>query len=239
MSSQIHGNQPAGEPEDLDLDPHHEVHTHHVIIPVRVLTTVLLVLLGFTVLTVFCSRAEIWATNTFDVHIPQLVNVLIALSIAVVKSTLVAMYFMQLKYDNPLHALVFGFCLFALGLFLFFSLTDLGTRGVVFQYKQDANVVGGTGDSRVGAKPSYLRAREREIERVGAEKYRADAEAAHHAHAADHHAPVKPPSSANRSRPLRGPAGAKPGEHAPEGEHPPEGGQIPEAGHAPAPKGGH
>jgi len=57
------------------------------------------------------------------------VNVLIALSIAVVKSILVAMFFMQLKYDNPLHSIIFLFCLFALALFLFFAMTDLGAGG--------------------------------------------------------------------------------------------------------------
>ena len=39
-------------------------------------------LLFFTVLTVFCSRAEVWFAHKFDVEIPQLVNVAIALSIA-------------------------------------------------------------------------------------------------------------------------------------------------------------
>lgn len=234
MSSQIHGNQPAGGGEDLDLDPHHEVHAHHVIIPVRVLTGVLLVLLFFTTLTVFCSRAEVWATGTFDVHIPQLVNVLIALSIAVIKGTLVAMYFMQLKYDNPLNALVFGFCLVAFGLFLFFTMTDLGTRGVVFRYKQDANVVGGTGDSRIGPGPSYYRARERkkEAEHWTEQQYEsASAEA--HGHGEHPHGPPVPPSDANRSRPLRGPTTG--GDHAPEGGHAPAG----QADHEPPPRSGH
>src|SRR5215470_7187855 len=109
-----------------DTDPHHDLPSHgHVIIRPRTLVAVLAALLTFTVLTVFCSRAEVWAAHKFHVEIPQLVNVLIALSIAVVKSILVAMFFMQLKYDAPLNAIIFLFCLFAFTLFLFFSMTDL------------------------------------------------------------------------------------------------------------------
>src|SRR5258708_17437809 len=111
----------AHKPEAFDPDdPHHLIaHRGHVIIRPRTLVAVLLALLVFTVTTVFCSRAEVWAAHKFDVEIPQIINVLICLSIAVVKSILVAMFFMQLNYDNPLHSIIFLFCLFALALFLF------------------------------------------------------------------------------------------------------------------------
>jgi cytochrome c oxidase subunit IV len=129
-----------------DADPHHELASHgHVIIRPRTLIAVLSALLMFTVLTVFCSRFEVWAAHKFHVDIPQLVNVLICLSIAVVKSVLVAMFFMQLKYDNPLNAIVFLFCLFAFSLFLFFSMTDLGTRAMVYAYKSGEIQKGGLG----------------------------------------------------------------------------------------------
>ena len=127
-------------------DPHHLIRHHgHVIIRPRTLVAVLSALLFFTVLTVFCSRAEVWIAHKFDVEIPQLINVLIALSIAVVKSLLVAMFFMQLKYDNPLHSILMLFCIFALALFLFFSMTDLGTRGAVYAYKSGEIQKGGMG----------------------------------------------------------------------------------------------
>ncbi len=131
-----------------EIDPHgfHQGGHHgHVIIPMRVLAGVLGALLVFTVLTVAASRAEIWASAAFGLHIPHLVNVLVALSIAVVKSILVAMFFMQLKYDNPLNSLVFLFCLFAFALFLFFPLLDLGSRDVIYSYKAGEKLAGGTG----------------------------------------------------------------------------------------------
>ena len=141
MAAHAHAAQ-AFDPDD----PHHEIEHHgHVIIRPRTLVAVLLALLVFTVTTVFCSRFEVWFAHKFDVDIPQIVNVLICLSIAVVKSILVAMFFMQLKYDNPLHTIIFLFCLFALSLFLFFSMTDLGTRAIVYPFKSGEIQQGGLG----------------------------------------------------------------------------------------------
>jgi cytochrome c oxidase subunit 4 len=133
--------------ENFDpVDPHHLIAHHgHVILRPRTLVAVLGALLFFTVLTVACSRTEVWIAHKFDVEIPQLVNVLIALSIAVVKSVLVGMFFMQLKYDNPLHSILMLFCMFAVVLFLFFAMTDLGTRGVVYSYKSGEIQKGGMG----------------------------------------------------------------------------------------------
>jgi len=135
-------------PETFDeLDPHGEtkVHAHgHVIIPMRVLVGVLMALLVFTLVTVFASRFEIMLIEDFGVPIPHWVNVAVALSIALVKSTLVAMYFMQLRYDNPLNTLVLLFCLFAFSLFLGFSTLDLGTRDVVYPWKAGEIERGGT-----------------------------------------------------------------------------------------------
>jgi cytochrome c oxidase subunit 4 len=174
-------HQPATEPLD-QTDPHHELGHHgHVIVRPRTLVAVLAALLAFTVMTVFASRAEIWAAETFHVKIPNMVNVGIVLSIAAVKSLLVALFFMQLKYDNPLNAIVFLFCLFAFSLFLFFSMTDLSSRGVVYSYKAGEIQVGGLGinsavrDQSGGLvrgvdtqnKPIAVWARERRIEKIG------------------------------------------------------------------------
>jgi caa(3)-type oxidase subunit IV len=127
-------------------DPHHEIlHHGHVIIRPRTLVAVLALLLLFTVTTVAASRGEVWFAHKFNVEIPQLVNVLIALSIAVVKTLLVGLFFMQLKYDNPLHSILMLFCLFAVALFLCFAMTDLGTRGVVYAYKSGEIQRGGMG----------------------------------------------------------------------------------------------
>jgi cytochrome c oxidase subunit 4 len=138
-------HQPATEPLD-QTDPHHDLGHHgHVIVRPRTLVAVLAALLTFTVMTIAASRAEIWAADTFHVRIPNMINVGVVLSIATIKSILVAMFFMQLKYDNPLNSIVFLFCLFAFSLFLFFSMTDLGTRGIVYSYKAGEIQVGGQG----------------------------------------------------------------------------------------------
>ncbi len=129
-------------------DPHgyHAGEHHgHVIISPFTLTAVLAALVFFTVLTVGVSRAEIWIADMFHLNIPHWVNVVVALSIAVVKSILVCGIFMQLKYDKPLNSLIFLFCLFAVALFLGFSMMDMGTQGLVYKYSQDQIVVGGTG----------------------------------------------------------------------------------------------
>lgn len=129
-------------------DPHgeHPSHGHgHVIVSARMLIVVLSVLLVFTVLTVFLAQAEKWFATAFGVEIPQSVNVAICMSIATIKSVMVAMFFMQLKYDNKVHALVMGFCLLAFGLFLGFTALDLGSRGRIDPVKEFDVHAGGTG----------------------------------------------------------------------------------------------
>lgn len=230
-----HDPQPHGHMSPMDPHGDQAGHHGHVIIPVRVLAGVLCILLCFTVVTVFFSRAEGWVAGWFDIEIPHLVNVLVALSIAVVKSVLVAMYFMQLKYDNPLNALVFLFCLVAFTLFMFFSMTDLGTRAAVYDYKAPNHQDGGTGlaatdqNKLKAGKGIAEQRRLAAIEKLGAEEFARQAAVAHAEHAHEDHGP-KAPSDANRSRPLRGPTAPAPGHEAAPGQEP---------GHTPAPPAGH
>ena len=129
------------------LDPHgfQGGHEHgHVIVRVSLLRGVLLALAAFTILTVAASRGEIWFSHTFDVVIPQWVNVIIAMSIAVIKATLVVLFFMQLKYENKLNAVFLCSCLFLFGLFLFLTMGDLGTRDRIYRWQSQAVVPGGT-----------------------------------------------------------------------------------------------
>ena len=167
-------HQPSHQPLD-QLDPHHELkHAHgdHVILRMSTLAGVLGVLLFFTVLTVGQARAEIWANETFHIHIPQIVNALIVLAIAVVKASLVALFFMQLKYDSPLNGIVLVFSIFAVALFLGFSMIDLGMRNAIEDYKAGEIQQGGLGlqvTNRVdtGGKPITEWARAARIERIG------------------------------------------------------------------------
>ena len=83
------------------------------VIPVPVLIAVFLTLIVLTVVTVAASylplgEVEIW----------------VAMGIATVKAGLVAAYFMHLRYDNPLNAVLFVIGLLFVGLFVGFVLMD-------------------------------------------------------------------------------------------------------------------
>ncbi len=129
-------------------EPHledHAEHHEHVIVPKMTLQLTLAVLVFFTVLTVLLSMGEAWIANEFDIVIPQLVNVAIALSIASIKTTVVVMFFMQLKYDNPLNTMVFIFTVLTVLFFLGFTMLDLGFRGSINRFETDYIKNGGSG----------------------------------------------------------------------------------------------
>lgn len=140
--SPSHGSSHAGVAAH---DPHDQGHHEHKILGAGTLLGVLLTLLFFTILTVALSRGEAYFAQLFHITIPHWVNVLVALSIAVVKSYFVTSFFMQLKYDNPINSMVLYFCLFAFALFLFFAMMDLGMRDTVYAYKSGEVQQGGQG----------------------------------------------------------------------------------------------
>lgn len=55
-------------------------------------------------------------------------NVVIALFIASIKATLVALFFMHLRYDKPINGVIAGAGFLFLGIFLMFTFLDFGTR---------------------------------------------------------------------------------------------------------------
>jgi len=128
---------------------HFDAHGHkdhgHTIVSVATLRTVLALLLFFTLLTVGATQLEIWIASTFNVLIPQWVNVFVALSIAAVKTTIVVMFFMQLRYDNPLNTMIFVFTILTVFFFLGFTSLDLGNRGTIDRFKSYYIEPGGTG----------------------------------------------------------------------------------------------
>ena len=196
--------------EQRMLDPHgfhaHDAHKGHVIISGFTLVAVLTVLLFFTILTVFASRGEVWIAETFEIGIPQWVNVAIAMSIAVIKASLVCMYFMQLKYDNKLNTVIFLFCLFAAALFLGLTAIDLGQRDTIYDWKSGSIVPGGrpvqsTRGAEAISNPIAQHAREKYIQEHGEAawaKKMAELDAAR-----ARHSPFDPPahSTADWSRP--------------------------------------
>lgn len=165
-----------------EMDPHgygagHKHHGHH-IISGFVLKTVLLVLLVLTILTVGQAQLEQYIVGNFEVDLPRWVNVAVVMAIAVVKGCLVALFFMGLRYDNPMNAVVLCFTLFALGLFLGFTMGDLGARGVLYSYKKGEIVHGGIGnitrtingeiDTVPGGTPMTEHVRKKKIEQIAA-----------------------------------------------------------------------
>ena len=55
-------------------------------------------------------------------------NVVVALTIATIKATLVALFFMHLLHDKPVNGLIAAAGFLFLGLFLMFTLLDFDTR---------------------------------------------------------------------------------------------------------------
>jgi cytochrome c oxidase subunit 4 len=83
---------------------------------------VLAALLVLTTITVSVSYIDFGAPA---------VNVVAALGIASLKASLVALYFMHLRYDKPLNSVIFVTGLFFLGLLLMLTFIDMDTRDSV------------------------------------------------------------------------------------------------------------
>jgi cytochrome c oxidase subunit IV len=109
----------------------HGTHGHH-ILPTSLLLKVFGVLIALTVLTVVLALAE----KSGAIHLGAL-SVPVALAIAGVKATLVAMFFMALKYDNKINALAFVMSILFLVIFFVFTWLDTGFRHT-FQHSTGA-----------------------------------------------------------------------------------------------------
>lgn len=89
---------------------HHEV--GH-IAPMRVLLATGVALLILTLLTVLSAELDLGAANVY-----------VALGIAVLKGSLVALFFMHLRWDRPFNGIVFVGSLAFVALFLALAITD-------------------------------------------------------------------------------------------------------------------
>lgn len=89
----------------------HEQIAH--VMPIPILLAVFAALIVGTIATVAAAYVDLGE-----------LNLLIALGIATAKASLVAVYFMHLRYDNPFHALIFCIALAFLALFLMLTLLD-------------------------------------------------------------------------------------------------------------------
>ena len=160
-------------------------------------------LLFFTVLTVAASRAEIAIADGLNIAIPQWVNVSVAMTIAVIKAILVALFFMQLKYDNKLNAVVAATCIAGLGLFLGFSMLDLQTRGAINPEEQDEIQLGGGGLPRDNKVATIVAAKNKYIFEHSLEEWEEEMRAHHGGHLPEDASWSGP----DQSRPKHGPTG--------------------------------
>lgn len=88
------------------------------IVQLKVYVTIFLALLVGTTLTVWAGFRDF----------PGQLNVIIALTIAVIKATLVVLYFMHVRYGSRLVWLVFASALFWLAILFALTLSDYWTR---------------------------------------------------------------------------------------------------------------
>ncbi len=95
---------------------------HHHILPLRVYFAVAAALLVFTVITVIIAQFQFGEFN-----------LIIAMIIAAIKATLVALFFMHLKYDNRIYAIVFVGSLMFLAVFIIFTMFDTLRRGDIYE----------------------------------------------------------------------------------------------------------
>jgi cytochrome c oxidase subunit IV len=99
----------------------HNPHPHHITGP-RTYIAVLAALLVLTVITVGASYIHFGSGA---------LNVVIALSIATVKAALVGLFFMHLRHDSPLNAVIFCSSIAFLGLLLGLTFIDSASRANV------------------------------------------------------------------------------------------------------------
>ncbi len=104
----------AAEPAAPTHDPH-EDHGHGLahISPWQTLVKVWVALMALTILTVMATWVQLGTLNIW-----------IAMIIAVIKATLVVMYFMHLKYDKSFNTYVFTFSLAFVAFFLGMVMLD-------------------------------------------------------------------------------------------------------------------
>jgi len=93
-------------------------HAHSHILPLRVYFLVAAALFVLTGVTVAISFVH------FGVF-----NLLVAMLVAVVKASLVILFFMHLKYDNKLYLTIFLTAVVFLGVFIVLTMADTMTRG--------------------------------------------------------------------------------------------------------------
>jgi cytochrome c oxidase subunit IV len=89
------------------------------IVPVKIYAAIFLALMVGTALTVWAGLRDF----------PGKLNVIIALTIACIKATLVVLYFMHVRYSSKLIWVIFASALFWLAILFALTFSDYWTRG--------------------------------------------------------------------------------------------------------------
>jgi cytochrome c oxidase subunit IV len=89
------------------------------IVSIKVYLIIFLALMTGTALTVWAGLQDF----------PGQLNVIVALTIAVIKATLVVLYFMHVRYSSRLIWVIVASALFWLGILFALTLSDYWTRG--------------------------------------------------------------------------------------------------------------
>ncbi|MCH7601657.1 MAG: cytochrome C oxidase subunit IV family protein [Planctomycetes bacterium] len=110
------------ETEHAEHTGHHEV--GH-IVSVKYLFATCAALLVLTMLTVAAAQVDFTKYG-----LPEM-NIVVALAIAVVKASLVCLFFMHLFWDRPINAYIIIVALAFVGIFIAFAMTD------TFEYRAD------------------------------------------------------------------------------------------------------
>jgi cytochrome c oxidase subunit 4 len=95
-------------------------HNEHALDPKAEAKTYALTLVSLLILTAITVGASYIQFGSM--------NVVIALTIATIKATLVALFFMHLRHDKPVNAVIACAGFLFLGLFLLFTFLDVDTR---------------------------------------------------------------------------------------------------------------
>ncbi len=127
MSAQEHNDDHSKTHDDQH---HHDEHGHGLahVAPLKVLLGIWGALMVLTVVTVLATKVDFGSQ----------INLVIAMAIATVKATLVAMYFMHLRYDRPFHTVVVVGGLLAALLFVGLTLLDSGQYQPALQWTSEA-----------------------------------------------------------------------------------------------------
>ncbi|HWR83694.1 MAG TPA: cytochrome C oxidase subunit IV family protein [Candidatus Deferrimicrobium sp.] len=117
-------------------------HVPH-ILPLKVYLSVAVALLVFTVITVYIS------TLNFGPF-----NLVVAMIIAAIKATLVALFFMHLRYDSKLYMIIFVAAVMFLAVFIILTMFDTMARDKIYDVKaRPINPMAGMYDSLTVSQP--------------------------------------------------------------------------------------